>query len=128
WLMLTPLRLRDRTLGVLTLAPAESGRRNVDQALALGVEVARRAATSIDNARIFRSEQLARDRVERVQRVTAALVSAATPQAVLDTVLREAIPSLGAIAGVLAIRVDDRTLEVVGSTGFPEQTIERNRR
>jgi signal transduction histidine kinase len=133
--LILPLRARDRTLGSLTLVHAESGRRHDQQDLALGVEIARRAAIAIDNAQLYRAEQVAHaradrllDRVQRVQNVTAALVSAPTAQAVLDTVLREAIPSLGAVAGVLAIRIDERTLEVVGSAGFDEETIERNRR
>ncbi len=52
-LLSVPLVARGRTLGVLTFVAAESGRRYgpVDQALA--VDLARRAALSIDNARLY---------------------------------------------------------------------------
>ncbi len=49
-----PLVARGRTLGVLTFVAAESGRRYGPADLALAEELARRAALSIDNARLHR--------------------------------------------------------------------------
>ena len=49
--ILVPLIAHERTLGVLTLVVAESGRRYDDADLALAMELARRAALAVDNAR-----------------------------------------------------------------------------
>jgi PAS domain S-box-containing protein len=51
--MLVPLRLRGRTFGAITFVSAESSRRFGDEDLALAEELARRAATAIDNARLY---------------------------------------------------------------------------
>ena len=48
-----PLVARERTLGVITLAMAESGRRYGPADLPLAEEVARRAALAVDNARLY---------------------------------------------------------------------------
>jgi len=48
-----PLIARGRTLGVLTLSMAESGRLFTRHDLELALDVARRAATAVDNARLF---------------------------------------------------------------------------
>ena len=48
-----PLIARGRTLGVLTLIMAESGRVFTRDELELALDVARRAATAVDNARLF---------------------------------------------------------------------------
>jgi signal transduction histidine kinase/CHASE3 domain sensor protein len=48
-----PLNARGRTLGVLTLVQAESGRLYTEGDLELAQELARRAAVAVDNARLF---------------------------------------------------------------------------
>jgi PAS domain S-box-containing protein len=55
--ILVPLIARGRTLGVLTLATAESGRRYDDGDLRLAEELAARAALAVDNARLFREAE-----------------------------------------------------------------------
>src|SRR5260370_18468088 len=66
--ILVPLRTRDRTLGVLMLISAESGRRYDAEDLALAEELARRAAVAVDNAELFRGAQEAvRRRDETVE-------------------------------------------------------------
>jgi signal transduction histidine kinase len=63
-LMVVPLIARERTLGALTFAAAESKRRYSERDLALAEEVAYRIAMAIDNARLLkRAEQatIARD-------------------------------------------------------------------
>ncbi len=63
--MMVPLIARDRTLGAITLVSAESGRRYGPADLELAEEVARRAALSVDNARLYgRSQQATRAREE----------------------------------------------------------------
>ena len=48
-----PLKVRDRPLGALTLVSAESGRHYGPDDVALAEDLARRAATAIDNARLY---------------------------------------------------------------------------
>jgi len=60
--LILPLVARGQTLGVLFLATsADSGRIYGPADLALGVELARRAAVAIDNARLFREVRAAND-------------------------------------------------------------------
>ncbi|MCY1064617.1 AAA family ATPase [Nannocystis sp. RBIL2] len=54
-----PLAARGQTLGVLTLGSAAVGRRYGATDLALAEELARRAALSLDNARLYREAQAA---------------------------------------------------------------------
>jgi PAS domain S-box-containing protein len=51
--MIVPMIARGRTLGVITFIAAETGRRYGDDDVLLAEELARRAATSIDNARLY---------------------------------------------------------------------------
>ncbi|HUL57973.1 MAG TPA: ATP-binding protein [Anaeromyxobacteraceae bacterium] len=55
--VLVPLRARDRCLGVLLLASAESVRRYGPADLALVAHLGRRTALSVDHARLFREAQ-----------------------------------------------------------------------
>jgi PAS domain S-box-containing protein len=57
-----PLKVRDRALGALTLVSAESGRRYGPADVALAEDLARRAATAIDNARLYREIAEQRER------------------------------------------------------------------
>src|SRR5437763_339087 len=92
-----PLVARGRTLGALTFAWAESGRRYEDTDLALAEEVARRAAVAIDNARLYRSEQAVRSAAEEAQRrVTFVAEASATLSRSLD--YAETLGSLARLA------------------------------
>jgi GAF domain-containing protein len=51
-----PLRAHGRTLGALTLVSAESGRRFAESDLGVAVDLARRAALAIDNARLYEAQ------------------------------------------------------------------------
>ncbi|HMN30961.1 MAG TPA: PAS domain-containing protein, partial [Caldilineaceae bacterium] len=55
--MIVPLRTRDRALGTITFVATESRRHFSEADLAIAEEIARRAATSIDNALLFRAVQ-----------------------------------------------------------------------
>ena len=59
--MVVPLRSRGRTHGVITLATSRSDRRYDESDLAFAVELARRAATAVDTARLYQD----RDQVAR---------------------------------------------------------------
>jgi PAS domain S-box-containing protein len=59
--MCVPITIRGRTLGAITLAMADSGRRFEENDLRLAEELGRRAATAVDNARLYEAaEQRAR--------------------------------------------------------------------
>ncbi len=55
--MCVPLTARERVLGAITLAAAESGRRFDEVDLRLAEELGRRAGTAIENAELFRELQ-----------------------------------------------------------------------
>jgi PAS domain S-box-containing protein len=63
-----PLAPRGRTLGVITFAMAESGRRYSKADLPLVEDLARRAALAVDNARLYREAQQAREEAESANR------------------------------------------------------------
>jgi signal transduction histidine kinase len=52
--MILPLRANERLLGSMTLVCSPGGRRYDERDLALGEELARRAAVALDNARLYR--------------------------------------------------------------------------
>jgi PAS domain S-box-containing protein len=58
--MCVPLVARDRALGAITFVSAESGRRYDEDDLATAQDLARRAATAVDNAMLLRETQAAR--------------------------------------------------------------------
>ena len=79
--MIVPLVARGRTLGAITLVSAESGRRYDWADLELAEELARRAALTVDNARLYdeaqkeiserkRADTLFRTLVEQIPAVT----------------------------------------------------------
>jgi PAS domain S-box-containing protein len=55
--MAVPMRLGDETLGVITFASAESGRAFDDDDLAFAQDLALRAATAVQNARLYQAQE-----------------------------------------------------------------------
>jgi serine phosphatase RsbU (regulator of sigma subunit) len=55
--MAVPMRLGDETLGVITLVAAESGRTFDDDDLAFAEDLALRAATAVQNARLYEAQE-----------------------------------------------------------------------
>ncbi|HUR92946.1 MAG TPA: GAF domain-containing protein [Gemmatimonadales bacterium] len=64
-LLIVPLIARGRTLGAITFVLAESGRRFATADLLLGEDLARRAATAVDNARLYQETQHALEDKDR---------------------------------------------------------------
>jgi PAS domain S-box-containing protein len=54
--MVVPMRIGEETLGALTLATADSGRRFSDEDFAFAQDLALRAATAIQNARLYEAQ------------------------------------------------------------------------
>ena len=66
--IVAPLEARGRTLGLMIWITSASGRVYDAQDVALAEELARRAALTTDNARLFREAQQARDQAEDANR------------------------------------------------------------
>jgi PAS domain S-box-containing protein len=88
--MTVPLWVRDRVIGALSLATTRSPRRYDAEDLAFAAELARRAATALDNARLFHEAEAARrtaeasaERLGLFARVSAHLADALDPDDVL---------------------------------------------
>ncbi|HEU4323470.1 MAG TPA: ATP-binding protein [Roseiflexaceae bacterium] len=96
-LLVAPLTARGRTLGVLTWAMSDSGRRYSSADLALAEDLARRIGLALDNARLYRE---ARDAVQaRDQFLSIASHELKTPLTALlgytDLVQRRTAKTLG---------------------------------
>ncbi|HEU4564659.1 MAG TPA: GAF domain-containing protein [Gemmatimonadaceae bacterium] len=138
--MTVPVAARGRTFGAMTLVLYDTARRPPfdEDDLAVAMEVARRVGVALDTARAYQAEMRAReqaeraaDRARRLQALTAALSEAVTPEQVADVILQGAMAAMSADAGTLAlVRADAEgtTFEIVRTTGFSNQTLERYRR
>jgi PAS domain S-box-containing protein len=131
-LMVIPVRSRGQLFGAISFFTAESGRQYQQADLALAEDIARRAATAIDNARLYQETQQAKQAAERsvnrtvlLQSITAALSEALTPQQVADVVMNQGIAALGATAGsVILLTQGTNTLRVVQAIGYPQSIID----
>ncbi len=109
-MMIVPLMARDRTLGAITFATAESGRHYTPIDLALAEDLARRAALALDNALLYAEAQ--RLNAELEQRVAARAVQIETAYARLRdeiTERRQAEEQVNSLNAQLEQRVAERT-------------------
>ncbi|HUH13285.1 MAG TPA: GAF domain-containing sensor histidine kinase [Longimicrobiales bacterium] len=134
-LVVVPLVGRSRTLGVITLASAESGRRYEPADVEMLRSFAGRTALAIETAHLFEAERAQRELAERaaererrLQRVGTALSSLLEPEAVAQVVVEEAVDVLGATSGAVALRAGDDDLEIVASVGYEPEVVERFQR
>src|SRR5204863_4756791 len=99
--MIVPLASGGRTFGVISFV--SSGERRYDEHdLQTAVELGRRAASAVDNARLFREAQLARRAAEEGQRRasflrrgSAALAAALDYESMLQRVAQHVVESFG---------------------------------
>jgi PAS domain S-box-containing protein len=110
-----PLNARGRTLGALSLIAAETHAPFTQADFELALEVARRAAVAVDNARLFREAErganaaralayvadgvvlIDRDRVVRHWNPAAALITGVAEEDALDRPVRDVVPSWDAL-------------------------------
>ncbi|MBG1267059.1 PAS domain S-box protein [Nostoc sp. WHI] len=130
-LMVIPVRSRGQLFGAISFFTAESNRQYKQTDLALAEDIARRAAIAIDNARLYQETQEAKQAAEQsvnrmvlLQKITASLSEALTPQQVADVVVNQGIAALSATAGSVVLLADGSTLKVVQATGYPQSLID----
>jgi PAS domain S-box-containing protein len=130
--MLVPIKMRERVLGVITFVNTETSRHHTTEDLARAQDLARRAALAVENARLYRAERQTReaaertsDRLARLQAVSTALSRALTPQQVATAVIEQGISSLNAHAGTVVL-LDEASaqLEIVATVGFEPELVE----
>ncbi|MEH1988655.1 PAS domain S-box protein [Nostoc sp.] len=123
-LMVIPVRSRGQLFGAISFFTAESGRYYQQTDLALAEDIARRAATAIDNARLYQETQRSVNRTVLLQKITAAFSEALTPQQVADVVVNQGIAALEATGGsVVLLTEGNTTLKVVQAIGYPQTLI-----
>ncbi|GAB4379470.1 MAG: hypothetical protein Kow00121_33700 [Elainellaceae cyanobacterium] len=130
--IVSPLIARGQILGAIVMVAAESGRRYGAADLTLAEDIAHRAATAIDNARLYRNAQQAQqtaegfaNRTHVLQQITAALSQALTPQQVAEVVMQQGVAALGASAGSIVLLVEPGTLKVLQAVGYPESMVDQ---
>lgn len=104
--MMVPLAVRQQILGVLTFAIAASPRRYESADLALAEELARRAATAVENARLYRQTEQGQWRSKFLAEASAVLSSSLNYRITLGKVARLAVPALGSRCVVYVERGD----------------------
>jgi len=131
-LMVIPLRSRGQLFGAIAFFTAESNRHYEPADLALAEDIAGRAATAIDNARLYQETQQAKQAAEQavnrtvlLQKITAALSEALTPQQMAGVVMNQGISALGAKTGSVLLLTDDGThLKVLQAIGYQQSAID----
>jgi PAS domain S-box-containing protein len=127
-MLIVPLQVHGKIIGTLGVSRDRSGQPYNQYDQELLQDLADRAALAIENARLYREAQQARQNAEesasrtaRLQAVTAALSEALTPQKVADVVVNQGISALGANSGSVTLLSDnDTNLKVVSAIGYPQ--------
>jgi signal transduction histidine kinase len=130
-LLAVPLLVRGAVIGAIILGRRGHRRRFPASQLGLIEDLARRAALTVDNTRLFRESQAMRerarrvvDRLRRLEGLTAALTAAITPAEVAHVVVDLGVEAFGASAGVLVVPVDDEpVLEIRRVVGYGEAEV-----
>ena len=97
--MIVPLTTPERTLGAITIVSAESGRRYTEADLAFAMELARRAALAVDNARHHYAELEARRAAESANEAKTQFL------AVMSHELRTPLNAIGGYAELLLLGI-----------------------
>ena len=100
-----PLLARGRTIGVMGVLQAESGRQLGEDDRALVQELGRRAALALDNARLFAEAEAARQQAETANRAKDEFL------AVLGHELRNPLAPIATALELMARRAPDHALE-----------------
>jgi serine phosphatase RsbU (regulator of sigma subunit) len=120
-----PLRVGDRVIGVMHVATREH-RRFKDDDVALLELLADRVALAVEQAHLYEGEQFARreaehaaERTAALQRVTAALAEALSPEEVARIIIEQGCATTGASSAWVAVLDDtETTLDLLLETGY----------
>jgi K+-sensing histidine kinase KdpD len=129
--LVVPLTVRDRTFGALTLASAESQRQFDERDRALAEDLAHRAATAIDNARLFQErEATSRELRGRVgqQEAVVRLGQQALVDEDLDRLFRATLEELRTVldaelASLFELDTISNSLRMAAASGWPDEAI-----
>src|SRR5262249_1891032 len=118
--LVVPIIARERTFGAISLVSAGSGRRYTAEELPLAEDIARRAATAIDNARLYRQSEMRLRAAEAAAELGGFLNRMLDPE-VVGCRGAEAVRTLRGLSTSLSFTVDPSSLDttVVASSGTP---------
>jgi PAS domain S-box-containing protein len=127
--MLIPLRARGETLGVMTFVSAESERYFDEDDLAFATELARRAALSIDNARLYADLEARRRELEFLASANAELDVSLDLDVILQRVADLTVPYLadGCMVDLLDEHDQIRRVASASSVSTVQPVLERLR-
>ena len=114
-----PLVAHGRAIGGVSLVFPGAHGFDTDERMLLTV-LAHHAAQALERAAIFERERRARQRLEAMQRLTAALSSAATVEDVAMLATRVGVEALGLATGVLWVSDDRGDLHLLSGHGLSE--------
>ncbi|MEC4816664.1 MAG: ATP-binding protein [Scytonema sp. PMC 1069.18] len=134
--LIVPLKLRGKTIGVLNLTRNYPGKPHDRHDQRLFQDLADRAAMAIANAQLYQQAEQARqqaeqiaDRTARLQLVTAALSESLTPAQVAEVIVDQSIAALNAAGALVAVVCENGTeLEIIHNVGFLSHIVETWRR
>jgi PAS domain S-box-containing protein len=113
------LQVDGHVLGIISAARLTPGRPYVDEDVRMLEAIAQRASWAISNAQQYEALQAERQRLSRLQEVTAALAVAKTPEEVSHVALTHGLTALGAPRGGLwGLSKQQDALLLVGSRGY----------
>lgn len=135
-LVIVPLQVRGRVIGAVGCSRTKPEFPYTADDQVFLQDLTYRAALAIDNARLYTTEQQARqaaertaDRITRLQQVTAALSAVLTPIEVVEVIMQQSMAALGAYAcGFTRLTEDGDELEIITAIGYPSDIVEHYRR
>ena len=117
-----PLMAGDRLVGTFSVG-TRSRTRFLRDEIALLRSVAAPLAFALDRRRLIRNLRLLRQRGDRLQALTSALSSAATPAEVASAVIEHTTAMFAAVGTVITqVTRNGHSLEIVGARAMPEHT------
>jgi len=126
-ILMVLLQMHGEKIGTLFISRDRPGRPYTAEDQTLLQELADRASTAIENARLYAAEQRARaaaeeaaTRASTLQTIAAMLSNPHTPDQIAEIVMTRGIASVGATAAALSLLNEDGSFTIVRMIGYPE--------